>query len=82
MTRLLATYQKIRQKLTTPGKSGSGADDVDSSPLWFAFEAFAFLHTKYKPKSTINTEVDLESTKSQNEESGSSDEDTSHVVNR
>ncbi|KAK9679422.1 hypothetical protein QE152_g40053 [Popillia japonica] len=33
MTSLLATYRKVRRKLATPGKSGSGADDVDSSPV-------------------------------------------------
>nr|CAI5863759.1 unnamed protein product [Callosobruchus analis] len=57
MTSLLATYRKVRQKLATPEKSESGADDVDLSPVWFAFKAFGFLHSKYKPKSTINTEV-------------------------
>nr|CAI5858137.1 unnamed protein product [Callosobruchus analis] len=56
MTSLLATYRKVRQKLATPGKSGSGADDVDLSPVWFIFKAFGFLHSKYKPKSRIDTE--------------------------
>ncbi|KAI4470384.1 hypothetical protein MML48_1g04716 [Holotrichia oblita] len=81
MTSLLATYRKVRQKLATPGKSGSGADDVDSSPVWFAFKAFGFLHTKYKPKSTINTEVGLEVPEIQNEESRSSNEENLHVGN-
>nr|CAI5850894.1 unnamed protein product [Callosobruchus analis] len=55
MTSLLATYRKVRKKLAITGKSGSGADD-DLSPVWFAFKASRFLHSKYKPKSTINTE--------------------------
>ncbi|KAI4467158.1 hypothetical protein MML48_2g00020420 [Holotrichia oblita] len=81
MTSLFATYRKVRQKLATPGKSGSGADDVDSSPVWFAFKTFGFLHTKYKPKSTINTEVGLEVPEIQNEESRSSNEENLHVGN-
>nr|CAI5869319.1 unnamed protein product [Callosobruchus analis] len=32
-TTLLATYREVRQKLTAPGKSGSGADDVDLPPV-------------------------------------------------
>nr|CAI5825605.1 unnamed protein product [Callosobruchus analis] len=32
MTSLLAAYRKVHQKLATPGKSGSAADDVDLSP--------------------------------------------------
>nr|CAI5825979.1 unnamed protein product [Callosobruchus analis] len=56
LTSLLATYRKVRQKFATPGKSGSGANDVDLPPVWLTFKAFGFLHSKYKPKSTINTE--------------------------
>lgn len=55
MTSLLATYRKVRQKLLTPGKSGSGADEDDV--VWFAYKAFGFLHNKYKPRQHVNTEV-------------------------
>ncbi|XP_046989797.1 uncharacterized protein LOC124595203 [Schistocerca americana] len=55
MTSLLATYRKVRQKKNEPGKSGAVVEEA-SAPNWFAFKAFEFLHCKYQPRKTINTD--------------------------
>lgn len=55
ITSLLATYRKARQKVAQNNRSGMGTDELYSP--WFAFKHFHFLHTKYQPKETINTEV-------------------------
>ena len=39
MNSLLATYRKVRQKIIDPGRSGSGAEEVNS-PNCFAYQRF------------------------------------------
>lgn len=48
---LLATYRKIRRKVSeqTSGMS------VEQYVPWFAYESFAFLHERYKPRKTTDT---------------------------
>ncbi|XP_023719509.1 uncharacterized protein LOC111871010 isoform X2 [Cryptotermes secundus] len=79
MNSLLATYRKVRQKLTAAGKSGSGADEMDA-PNWFAYKAFAFLHNRYQPRRTINTEDGGEASDSQLEEAVSMCSDEGDLV--
>lgn len=56
MESLLSSFRRERQKQEASKRTGSGTEDIYTSP-WFAFDDMLFLLDKFTPKATINTEV-------------------------
>ncbi|CAH1990656.1 unnamed protein product [Acanthoscelides obtectus] len=61
---LTSHYFREKNKLEQLHKSGAGIDDVQE-PKWFAYKALNFLRDKNKPLPTVNSENDMDSQKSQ-----------------
>ncbi|CAH1998066.1 unnamed protein product [Acanthoscelides obtectus] len=61
---LTSHYFREKKKFEQLQKSGAGIDDVQE-PKWFAYKALNFLRDKNKPLPTVNSENDMDSQKSQ-----------------